>query len=157
MSDSVRLLYLLYLRDQGDQGKTRSMPEHRRGTEKSAEDLVGPPEWMESERRSTAVVRGDPKHSRRQPNGRLRPVNRHPPPSASLRFGVGKHRGGEWVRQFGPPCVPPGHAVFRCSGPTRGSSWRISLQSPRSAPPSFPCCHGSIGLFAPFRRPSVPM
>ena len=39
-------------------GKTRSMPLHRRGTEKSAEDLVGPPEWMESERRSTAVVRG---------------------------------------------------------------------------------------------------
>ena len=32
------------------------MPEHRRGTEKSAEDLVGPPEWMESERRSTAAV-----------------------------------------------------------------------------------------------------
>ena len=28
------------------------MPEHRRGTEKSAEDLVGPPEWMESERRT---------------------------------------------------------------------------------------------------------
>ena len=42
-----------------------------RGTEKSAEDLVGPPEWMESERRSTAVVRGDPKHSRRQPNGNI--------------------------------------------------------------------------------------
>ena len=32
----------------------------------------------------------DPKHSRRQPNGRLRPVNRHPPPSASIRFGAGK-------------------------------------------------------------------
>ena len=27
-----------------------------RGTEKSAEELVGPPEWMESEPRSTAVV-----------------------------------------------------------------------------------------------------
>ena len=43
-----------------------------RGTEKSAEDLVGPPEWMELERRSTAVVRGDLKHSGRQSNGRLR-------------------------------------------------------------------------------------
>ena len=43
-----------------------------RGTETSAEDLVGPPERMVSERRSTAVVRGDPKRSRRQPNGRLR-------------------------------------------------------------------------------------
>ena len=31
--------------DQGDQGKTRPAPEHRRGTETSAEDLVGPPEW----------------------------------------------------------------------------------------------------------------
>ena len=29
-----------------------------RGTEKSAEDLVGPPEWMELERRSTAVNYG---------------------------------------------------------------------------------------------------
>ena len=32
--------------------------ERCRGTEKSAEDLVGPPERMESERRSTAVVLG---------------------------------------------------------------------------------------------------
>ena len=38
-----------------------------------------------SERRSTAVVRGDPKRSRRQPNGRLRPANRHPPHPPPIR------------------------------------------------------------------------
>ena len=27
----------------------------------------------------------------------------------------------------------------------------------RSTPPSHPCCHEPIGLFAPFHRPSVPM
>ena len=67
---------------------------------------------------------GNPKHSRRRPKGPLRPVNRFPPPSASKLFGVGRHRGSAWVRQFSPPRVPPGHAVFRCSGSTRGSSRR---------------------------------
>ena len=36
------------------------MPEHRRGTEKSAEDLVGPPEWMESERRAKCPTQISP-------------------------------------------------------------------------------------------------
>ena len=54
------------------------------------------------ERRSTAVVRGLSVHSRRRPNGSLRPVNRSPPPSASS-VGVGRHRGSTWVRQFSPP------------------------------------------------------
>ena len=52
--------------------------------------------------RSTAVVRGLSVHSRRRPNGSLRPVNRSPPPSASS-VGVGRHRGSKWVRQFSPP------------------------------------------------------
>ena len=73
---------------QGDQGKTRSAPEHRRGTEKSAEDLVGPPEWMESERRSTAAVLGSRQPPRaavgRRPKGPLRPaMTMYPFPSAS--------------------------------------------------------------------------
>ena len=44
-----------------------------------------------------------------------------PPASYSASESAG---GGAWVRQFSPPCVPPGHAVSRCSGPTRGSSRR---------------------------------
>ena len=82
---------------------------------------AGPQQWY---------GRGDPKYSRRQHNGRLPPVSRHPPP-IRLLFGVGKRRGGAWVRQFSPPCVPPGHAVSRCSGPTRGSSRR---QKPSDLP-----------------------
>ena len=35
--------------DQGDQGKPGAAWKRCRGTEKSAEDLVGPPERMESE------------------------------------------------------------------------------------------------------------
>ena len=42
----------------GDQGRPGAAWKRCRGTEKSAEDLVGPPERMESERRSTAAVLG---------------------------------------------------------------------------------------------------
>ncbi len=87
-------------------GKPGAASQRCRGTETSAEDLVGPPERMVSERRSTAVVRGDPKYSRRQPNGRLRPVNRHPPPSASYSAseGTGGARGlGNLVRPESHP------------------------------------------------------
>ena len=44
--------------DQVIRGKPGAACQRCRGTETSAEDLVGPPERMVSERRSTAVVLG---------------------------------------------------------------------------------------------------
>ena len=51
-----------------------------RGTETSAEGSCRSALADGVERRSTAVVRGLSVHSRRRPNGSLRPVNRPPPP-----------------------------------------------------------------------------
>ena len=133
-----------------------------RGTETSAEVLVAHFGTCRNAGLQSAVVQygGIRSTLGGSPNGRLRPVNRHPPPSASLRFGAGKHRGGEWVRQFGPPCVPPGHAISRCSdssGPTRGSSRRQKLSElpvrprPRArvATGRSDCSHRSTGRLSP--------
>ena len=115
-------------------GKPGAASKRCRGTETSAEDLVGPPERMVSERRSTAVVQGDPKRSRRQPNGRLRPANRHPPPSASYSAseGIGGRGLGNLVRPESPRATRFPGAVNRPGGQAGD---RI-LRSPRSAPPS---------------------
>ena len=110
--------------DQGDQGKTRrgvvALPGHRnigRGSCRSAgADGVGTPVHSSGTRLTLApqaAAQGTPP-----------PGHHDVPVPIRLLFGVGKHRGGAWVRQFSPPCVPPGHAVSRCSGPTRGSSRR---------------------------------
>ena len=76
--------------------RQRILSVHRGGCSWNA----GPQQWYEgSEALQTAAQWAPP------------PGQSSPPPSASLRFGVGKHRGGEWVRQFGPPCVPPGRRI----------------------------------------------
>jgi hypothetical protein len=74
-----------------------------RGTETSAEVLVGPPWRMESNAGQQQWYGGYPcMYSRRRPKEPLRPVNRPPSPSASS-VGVGRHRGSTRVRQFSPP------------------------------------------------------
>ena len=98
--DSVRLLYLLTTTDQ----VIRENPASR-GTETSAEVLVGPPlgagGWSEtpvnsSGTRLTLTLDGGLE-------GPPRPVMApYPFPSASS-VGVGRRRGSTWVRQFSPP------------------------------------------------------
>ena len=51
-----------------------------RGTETSAEVLVGPPWRMVSNAGQQQWYRGLSVYSRRRPNGSPRPVNRPPPP-----------------------------------------------------------------------------
>ena len=101
MCDSVRLLFFFFfLSDQ----VIRENPASR-GTETSAEVLVGPPlgagGWSEtpvnsSGTRLTLALGGGLE-------GPLRPaITPYPFPSASS-VGVGRRRGSAWVRQFSPP------------------------------------------------------
>ena len=127
----------LGIADQVIRGKPGAASERCRGTETSAEDLVGPPERMVSERRSTAVVRGDPKRSWRQPNGRLRPANRHPPPSASYSAseGTGGARGlGNLVRPESPRATRFPGAVGRSGGQAGDRSPPIAPFGPALVP-----------------------
>ena len=78
-----------------------------RGTETSAEVLVGPPWRMVSNAGQQQWYGGYPLHSRRRPNGSLRPVNRrtrsHPPPQSASE-GIGGARGlGNLVRPESHP------------------------------------------------------
>ena len=80
-----------------------------RGTETSAEDLVGPPGRMVSNAGQQQWYGGYPcTHSRRRPNGSLRPViTPYPFPSASS-VGVGRHRIGG-ARGLGNLVRPESH------------------------------------------------
>ena len=78
----------------------------------------------------------------------------HPPPQSASE-GIGGARGlGNLVRPESHP-EPRGFPVQWADPGVKPAI--KTLRSPRSAPPSCPCCHESIGLFAPFHRPSVPM
>ena len=71
-----------------------------RGTETSAEDLVGPPGRMVSNAVHSSGT-GDPKRLGGSPKGNPPGQTLPPPPSAPILFGV--EAWGARVRQFGPP------------------------------------------------------
>ena len=73
-----------------------------RGTETSAEDLVGPPWRMESNAGQQQWYGGYPCTPDGGPMGHSARSTVPPPPSASS-VDVGRHRGSAWVRQFSPP------------------------------------------------------
>ena len=73
-----------------------------RGTETSAEDLVGPPWRMESNVGQQQWYGGYPCTPDGGPMGHSARSTVPPPPSASS-VDVGRHRGSAWVRQFSPP------------------------------------------------------
>ena len=87
------------------------------------------------ERRSTAVSQWGTRLQRLTLTlgggleGPPRPVMApYPFPSASS-VGVGRHRGSTWVtvgNLVAALSPAPSHAVSRCSGPTRRSSWRVN-------------------------------
>ena len=131
-----------------------------RGTETSAEVLVGRSARADGvERRSTAAVLAKrllwAAASRDPPARQSRRTRSHPPPQ-SVSEGIGGARGlGNLVR---PESHPEPRGFFPGAvGRSGGQAGDQILRSPRSTPPSCPCRSGSIGLFAPFHRPSVPM
>jgi hypothetical protein len=73
-----------------------------RGTETSAEVLVGPPRRMVSNAGQQQWYGGYPCTPDGGPMGHSARSTVPPPPSASS-VGVGRHRGSTWVRQFSPP------------------------------------------------------
>ena len=122
-----------------------------RGTETSAEVLIGPPwrmvsnagqqQWYEGGHPLQTAARG-----RAIPPGDSTPA---PPPSASS-VGVGRHPGGSivWLGNLVRPeshPVPEPRGFPRCSGPIRGSSRRgrdqiLSDRPPVRPPALVPAC-----------------
>ena len=126
-------------------------PGHRnigRGSCRSAwADGVGTPVHSSGTEGIRSTLDGGP----RDPSARSIGYPPHPPPLSSL--GIGGARGlGNSVRPESHP-EPRGFPV-QWADPEVSVGEAIAF---RSAPPSYPCCHGPIGLFAPFHRPSVPM
>ena len=115
----------------------KALPGHRkigRGACRSTGvDGVGTPVHSSGTRFTLANTGGGP----RDPSAR--PSRMYPFPSASSS--ASESAGGAWVRQFGPPCVPPGHAVSRCSGPDQVSKY-VSSPCGAMAParPPYHCC-----------------
>ena len=85
------------------------------------------------------------------------PGQSSPPPIRLSKIRRRKAPGGRGLGNLVRPVSPPGTRFPDAVGRPGGQVGDKILRSPRSAPPSFPCFHGSIGLFAPFHRPSVPM